>query len=261
MSAAVSTARTPGSARARLASMRRMRAWAWGLRRSFAWSSPRGLRSATYWTWPVTFSGPSGRGMESPTPFTSRVVFIAMVAQLPSTSGVARPRPRRSRPPSSCSRCTGRGCRRSRSGSRPPSGAAFSARSAAAAIRTPGMQNPHWGTPWRTKASCSGWSAPCLPSPSIVRTERPAGLHGQDQAARDRLAVQVDRAGPAVAGPAPLLGPGEAEPLAERVQQGLVRLDEHLHRLSVHRAARAPAWARGGSSRDRSGRPRARAPW
>src|SRR5213593_2774398 len=78
MSAAVTTARTPGSARARLTSMRRIRAWACGLRRSLACRSPCGLRSATYWTWPVTFSGPSGRGIDSPIPFTSRVVFITV---------------------------------------------------------------------------------------------------------------------------------------------------------------------------------------
>ena len=71
----------------RLVSIRRMRAWACGLRRSFACSMPLGLRSATYGTWPVTFSGPSGLGMDSPTPFTSRVVFIAMAALLPSMSG------------------------------------------------------------------------------------------------------------------------------------------------------------------------------
>ena len=78
MSAAVRTARTPGSARARLTSMRRIRACACGLRRSLACRSPRGLRSATYWTWPVTFSGPSGRRIDSPIPFTSRVVFITL---------------------------------------------------------------------------------------------------------------------------------------------------------------------------------------
>src|SRR3989442_1608426 len=78
MSAAVTTARTPGSARARLVSILTIRAWACGLRKSLACSRPRGLRSATYCTWPVTFSGPSGRGMESPTPLTSRVVFIVV---------------------------------------------------------------------------------------------------------------------------------------------------------------------------------------
>src|SRR5881628_3577152 len=66
-----------------------MRACACGLRRSLACRRPRGLRSATYWTWPVTFSGPSGRGMESPTPLTSRVVFIvvAMDSRLPGGRG------------------------------------------------------------------------------------------------------------------------------------------------------------------------------
>src|SRR5262244_1091031 len=89
MSAAVMTALTPGNARARLVSMLTMRACACGLRRSLACKSPRGLRSATYWTWPVTFSGPSGRGMASPTPFTSRVVFIvvAMDRGLPGGRG------------------------------------------------------------------------------------------------------------------------------------------------------------------------------
>ena len=57
---------------------------------------------------------------------------------------------------------------------------------------------------------------------ALDRQDRaPADLHGQDQAARDRLAIQVDRARSTVAGPAPFLGPGEAEILAERVQQGL----------------------------------------
>src|SRR5262249_47624124 len=60
---------------------------AWGLRRSFACRRPFGLRSATYGTWPVAFSGPSGRGTDRPMPFTSRVVFIAMAALLPSMSG------------------------------------------------------------------------------------------------------------------------------------------------------------------------------
>ena len=79
MSAAVRTARTPGSARALLASMLTIRAWACGLRRSLACSRPFGLMSATYCTRPVTFSGPSGRGIESPTPRTSRVVFITLL--------------------------------------------------------------------------------------------------------------------------------------------------------------------------------------
>ena len=48
-------------------------------------------------------------------------------------------------------------------------GFAFSASSEAAAISTPGMQNPHWATPWRTNASCTGVSAP--PRASLVCCE------------------------------------------------------------------------------------------
>jgi hypothetical protein len=46
-------------------------------------SMPRGLMSATYCTRPVTFSGPSGRGMDTPTPLTSRVVFIVDISGPP----------------------------------------------------------------------------------------------------------------------------------------------------------------------------------
>ena len=49
---------------------------------------PRGLTSATYWTRPVTFSAPSGRGMERPTPLISRVVFIVAMT-LSLSSGAA----------------------------------------------------------------------------------------------------------------------------------------------------------------------------
>src|SRR5262245_25427801 len=89
MSAAVMTARTPGRALAREVSMRLIRAWACGLRSSLACSMPLGLRSATYSVRPVTFSAPSARGIESPTPFTPRVVFItvAMASTPPSRRG------------------------------------------------------------------------------------------------------------------------------------------------------------------------------
>jgi len=47
------------------------------------------LEIGEYWTWPVTFSGPSGRGMESPTPLTSRVVFIVVAWTHASRAGAA----------------------------------------------------------------------------------------------------------------------------------------------------------------------------
>src|SRR5262245_31032210 len=90
-SAAVRTASTPGRALALLVSMRTILAWACGLRRSFASSMPRGLMSATYWTCPVTLSAPSARGMDTPTPLISRVVFmIAMASSLSSGCGGRR---------------------------------------------------------------------------------------------------------------------------------------------------------------------------
>ena len=78
MSAATMTARTPGSAFALDVSMRLIHACALGLRSSLACSIPLGLRSATYSVLPVTFSAPSARGIDRPTPFTSRVVFITV---------------------------------------------------------------------------------------------------------------------------------------------------------------------------------------
>src|SRR6185503_1522926 len=85
MSRAVTMARTPGRALARVVSIFTILAWAWGLRSSLACSIPLGLMSATYCTCPVTFSGPSGRGMARPTPLISRVVFITAM-----TSGSLR---------------------------------------------------------------------------------------------------------------------------------------------------------------------------
>ncbi len=92
MSLAVSTARTPGRAFAALTSIEMILACACGLRSSLAWSRPLGWMSATYCTRPVTFSGPSGRGIETPTPLTSRVVFIVLIGR--SSARRACPPPR-----------------------------------------------------------------------------------------------------------------------------------------------------------------------
>src|SRR5262249_58568296 len=61
-------------------------------------------------------------------------------------------------------------------------------------------------------------------------------LHGELQAARDRLAVEVDRARAAVTGPTSFFRPRQAHPLAQRFEQGVPGLDEHLGRLVVHGA-------------------------
>src|SRR3989475_9479185 len=225
MSAAVTTARTPGSARARLVSILTIRAWACGLRKSLACSRPRGLRSATYCTWPVTFSGPSGRGMESPTPLTSRVVFIVVAMD--------------SSPPG------GRGARDF--GDR---GQHLRVASATAQVAGDSVADLFFGRVWilgeqrRRRHQHPGDAEATLRHTKShervlermkgVETSQPfdrphgatACLHREHETARDRLAVEVDGARTAVAGAAAFLGPGQGEVLAERVQQRHIGLDE-----------------------------------
>src|SRR5213594_868293 len=61
----------------------------------------------------------------------------------------------------------------------------------------------------------------------------PSRLHREHEAARHELAIQMHGARAAVAGAATLLGSGEAEVLAERVEQRDVRLHERLDGLAV----------------------------
>ena len=80
-SAEVTTAFTPGSARARLASMDLIRAWAWGLRKILPKSNPGNWMSAPYWALPVTLSAPSCRMGRVPTTLycsVARTVFEAI---------------------------------------------------------------------------------------------------------------------------------------------------------------------------------------
>ena len=58
-------------------------------------------------------------------------------------------------------------------------------------------------------------------------------LHGEHGAGLDRHAVDVDRAGAAVRGFAADVRPGVREPLAQRVDQQLARLDRHVDGLAV----------------------------
>src|SRR5882724_4664353 len=232
MSAAVSTARTPASAFARLVSMRVMRACACGLRSSFAWSRPLGLRSATYCTWPVTFSGPSGRGMESPTPFTSRVVFITDIRSpfRRHAGGLGdrgdHRRVARAAAEVARDRVADLLVRRLRvlveqgGGGHEHAGNAEPALRHAVAHERLLHRREHAGAR----------------QPLDGRDRAPARLHGQHQAARHEPAVEVDGARAAVAGPAALLGAGEAEVLAQRVEQRHVRLHERLHGVAVHGA-------------------------
>ena len=60
------------------------------------------------------------------------------------------------------------------------------------------------------------------------------GVGGEHQAGLDRLAVEEHRAGAAGAAVADLLGAGEVEVVAQRVEQRHPRLDGHLPHRAVH---------------------------
>src|SRR6267143_1080018 len=232
MSAAVSTARTPASALARLVSMRLMRAWACGLRSSLACSRPLGFRSATYDTWPVTFSGPSGRGMESPTPLTSRVVFITdMRSPFRRHAGGLGDRGDHRRVAGAAAEVA-----RDRV-------ADLLLRRLRVLVEQRRRRHQHAGNAESALGHAVAYerilhrrerSAPRQP---LDGRDRPAArLHGQHEAARHEVAVEMDGACAAIAGPAPLLGTGEAEVLAERLEQRQVGLHERLNGFAVHRA-------------------------
>src|SRR5262245_47745089 len=233
MSAAVMTARTPGSALARLVSMRTMRACACGLRSSLAWRRPRGLMSATYCTRPVTFSGPSGRGIDSPTPLTSRVVFMVDMSGAPGgrLSGLAdggdHLRVTRATAEIARNAVANLLLARLRILGEEGGGGHEDAGDAEAAL---GHAVPDEGVLQRVED-------PVVAQALDGGDSAPAGLHGEHEAARHRLAVEVHGARAAVPGAAAFLGPGQAEVLAKRVEQGLVGLHEHLNSLAVDRGA------------------------
>src|SRR6185503_11821895 len=65
--------------------------------------------------------------------------------------------------------------------------------------------------------------------------DRPAvRLHAQHQARAHEAAVDGDAAGAAVAGRAAFLGAGEAQLVAQHVEQRLLRLAQELHGIAVH---------------------------
>ena len=65
---------------------------------------------------------------------------------------------------------------------------------------------------------------------TIVATRR---LQRQHQAGADRCAVHQHRAGAAVAVAAAFLGAGEADPVAQQLEQGVARVGEHGALLAV----------------------------
>src|SRR5215813_13190960 len=163
--------------------------------------------SATYWTLPVTFSGPSGRGIDNPTPFTSRVVFITLA--MPLSFHAAR---------GLCDRLDHFGVARAAAqiaGDRV-------ANVLLGRLRVLGEQRRRGHENTRNAEAALGHAAAhegvlqrrqraAARQPFDRRHRAAARLHRQYEAARDQLTVEVHRACAAVAGAAALLGTREAE--------------------------------------------------
>ena len=144
-----------------------------------------------------------------------------LVARAPAQ--VARPAPRGSRGRS------GRGLRRSRSW---------------LATISPGVQNPHCTPPASTNARCTSCSPSPLAIPSTVTTSRPCACAASTRHEHTRQAVEVDRTRSALALLARVLRSGEAEMLAQGVEQALpLPYPVDLPMLAVDRQRQAHRYA------------------
>ena len=111
------------------------------------------------------------------------------------------------------------------------------------------MQKPHWGTPWRTNASCSGCRVP-----SAVPGPRWCGPSGRGPACASirQLATSLPSTwtvqAPQSPVPQPSLGPVSPRSSRSASSSVDVRLDEHLDGLAVDGAAAGAVWPRGSAS-------------
>ena len=97
----------------------------------------------------------------------------------------------------------------------------------------PGVQKPHWRPCWSQNACWSGWSVGAV-GHALDRLDLAAvGLDGEHRARLGALAVDVDGAGAAVARVAADVGAGQAEDVAQEVDEQEPRLDVGLARLAV----------------------------
>ena len=223
------TAWTPGSSSARPMSRRRMQACGRVLRSSLPIEHPRQRAGRRR----------SGAG---PVPWRRRPPWAA-ACRRPKLLDLDRRRPAaasrrcsrrppsarpRARPPrgSSCSRCSGRGCRRAPASISSRVGSGFASRSALRRQRASPACSSRTGRrrARRRRPAAGGGRGPSR-RPSTVVISRPSHLDGERQAREQRLAVDEHRAGAALAELAAVLRPGEAEVLAQDLEQRAVRRD------------------------------------
>ena len=107
--------------------------------------------------------------------------------------------------------------------------------SARAVSSIPGVQKPHW-SPWHSmNPRCTGSRTPSTSRCSTVWTSWPSAIGGEHGARLHRLAVVQDDAGAAVGGVAAPVRAGQAELVAEEVDQQHPRLDVAGDQLAVDR--------------------------
>ena len=97
-----------------------------------------------------------------------------------------------------------------------------------AASTIPGVQKPHWRACWSWKACWTGWNAPFVREPLDRRDLRAVGLDAEDGARLHGLAVDEHRARAARGRVATDVRAGQAEPVAEDVDEQLARLELEL---------------------------------
>src|SRR5262245_6671598 len=227
------TAFTPGSASAFEVSIETIRACAWGLRSTRPTSWPGRLKSAPNRARPVTLSTPSGRTVRVPTYVWGRscsVVVTSAMSAPPHVGGRVHHRldvlvvPR---------------------------AAAEIARQPEAYFRLGRLEIPleqRLGRDEHARRADAALERGVLEELLLERMEPlPAGhaldrldpptpdLAAQHEAGADEPAVQRDAAGAAVARGTALLAPGQAERVAEDVEERFLRLAEELDVVSIHR--------------------------
>ena len=206
----VTTSTTPGCARARAASTRRMRAWACGLRRSTD----------------VEHAGQGDVAHVAPAPGEQARVLLAQMPvadelharMLPPRAGPPRRRARPAR--CSGSPCSGRGSRTAPRGcpSRTARGARADRRRASSGCRACRIRTAARGGSGRPPAA---GAAPVAVARQALDGVHPAavGLHGEDEAGARGLAVHQHGAGPAGAVLAAEVRAREAEVLAQQIRE------------------------------------------
>ena len=98
-------------------------------------------------------------------------------------------------------------------------GRGFQSSRALALINMPGVQKPQCTASWSRKDSCKRMQLAVLRQAFHGHDLAPVNLRSQDQAGVDRLAIEQDRAGAALADFAAALGAQQTQVIAQQIKQ------------------------------------------